>query len=165
MRADRQFPAPWYKEAWPWILMAGPAAVIVAGFFTLAIALMSDDGLVADDYYKRGLAVNQVLRRDERARELHLTATANFSDARVRVALQGISDAPQELRLRVIHPTRAGHDQTVILRASAPAVYDAALAPVDAETRRLVLEDLDSKWRLTGTWLKRQPAAVLSALP
>ena len=29
---------PWYREPWPWILMAGPAIVVVAGFATLFIA-------------------------------------------------------------------------------------------------------------------------------
>ena len=53
---------PWYREPWPWILMAGPAIVVVAGFATLAIAVKTDDGLVADDYYKQGLAINRVLR-------------------------------------------------------------------------------------------------------
>jgi len=43
---------PWYREPWPWILMAGPAAVIVAGIFTMTLAYRTEDGLVADDYYK-----------------------------------------------------------------------------------------------------------------
>ena len=52
---------PWYRDPWPWILMAGPAAVVVAGAITLWIAFASADGLVAGDYYKQGLAINQVI--------------------------------------------------------------------------------------------------------
>ena len=37
---------PWYKERWPWILMAGPAAVIVAGIVTVWLAVVSNDGAV-----------------------------------------------------------------------------------------------------------------------
>ena len=55
---------PWYREPWPWILMSGPAAVIVAGAVTTWMAFASADGLVADDYYKRGLAINAVLKRE-----------------------------------------------------------------------------------------------------
>ena len=55
---------PWYREPWPWLLMAGPAAVVVAGFATLWLAVSSNDGLVADDYYKQGLAINQTLQRE-----------------------------------------------------------------------------------------------------
>jgi len=27
---------PWYRERWPWILMSGPAAVLVAGSATIS---------------------------------------------------------------------------------------------------------------------------------
>ena len=33
---------PWYKERWPWLLMAGPAIVIVAGFITAWLAIVSN---------------------------------------------------------------------------------------------------------------------------
>ena len=52
---------PWYKERWTWLLMLMPATAIVAGFITLWLAITSFDGLVADDYYKQGLAINQTL--------------------------------------------------------------------------------------------------------
>ena len=61
---------PWYKEPWPWFLMAGPAIVIVAGFATAWLAIISNDGLVTDDYYKQGLAINQRLQRDHHASDL-----------------------------------------------------------------------------------------------
>jgi hypothetical protein len=41
-------PRPWYREPRPWILMAGPAAAVVAGAVTLWLALASADGIVAD---------------------------------------------------------------------------------------------------------------------
>ena len=44
---------PWYREPWPWLLMAGPATVLVAGAATTWIAFASADGLVAEDYYKQ----------------------------------------------------------------------------------------------------------------
>lgn len=51
-------PTPWYREPWPWLIMAGPAAVIVAGVYTTILAFSSTDGLAADDYYKQGLMIN-----------------------------------------------------------------------------------------------------------
>ena len=41
---------PWYKQFWPWALMAGPVTVIVAGFITLGLALHTPESLVVDDY-------------------------------------------------------------------------------------------------------------------
>jgi len=40
---------PWYKEPWPWIVMAPPAAAVLAGIATIWIAVASADGLVAED--------------------------------------------------------------------------------------------------------------------
>ncbi len=156
---------PWHREPWPWILMSGPAAVIVAGFFTLALAYRSEDGLVADDYYKRGLAINQVLSRDERARRLDLHASASLSGMRARVLLLGAAETLPELRLRLVHPTRSGRDQLVVLRAVAPATYEGTFAPLEGESRRLVLEDPQGTWRLTGTWISRRETATLGAAP
>jgi hypothetical protein len=52
---------PWYREPWPWILMSGPAVVVVAGVATAWIAFATADSLVAEDYYKRGLTINDRL--------------------------------------------------------------------------------------------------------
>ena len=38
----------WYKEPWPWLLMAGPAIVVVAGFFTLYLAISRPDPVYTD---------------------------------------------------------------------------------------------------------------------
>jgi len=67
--AAQQIP-PWYREPWPWLLMAGPVAVIFAGIATVWLAVVSSDGLVVDDYYKQGLAINQTLERGALAARL-----------------------------------------------------------------------------------------------
>jgi hypothetical protein len=163
MVPDRSQGKPWYREPWPWLLMAGPAAVIVAGLFTAVLAYRTEDGLVADDYYKQGLAINRVLKRDERTRELNLSAVASFAGDRVRVVLRDAGEAPRELRLRLIHPTRGGRDRSVSLHSAAPGVYDGTAAGIYGETRRLVLEDVGSSWRLIGTWNGGEEPAKLEA--
>ena len=145
-------PQPWHREPWPWILMAGPALVIVAGFVTLWLAIASDDGLVAEDYYKRGLAINQTLHRGQAARELGLSATVAFDEAAgtATVSMTGGANLPAVLSLRLVHPTRAVADQTLPLHRTGAGQYVAALdAPVGG--RRVVLiEDAARQWRLTG---------------
>ncbi|MGB7542874.1 MAG: FixH family protein [Burkholderiales bacterium] len=155
----------WYREPWPWLLMAGPAIVVVAGIFTAVLAVRSDDGLVADDYYRRGLAINQTLRREGRARELHLAATVSLSGTRMRITLRGTAEPPAALRLRLIHPTRAGRDETVALRHVAAGLYEGRFTPYPGEPRRLVLEDEYSNWRLPGAWNGRGSAIELGAMP
>jgi uncharacterized protein len=153
--------APWYRDRWPWILMSGPATVIVAGAFTTFLAVRSADGLVADDYYKRGLTINQTLARAERGRRLGLSASAAFSREAVRVRLAGpVRDGA--LRLTLAHPTVAGRDLRVELRrAGEPGLYEGALPAGAAAPRRLVLEDAAGVWRLSGTWNGLAGAAAL----
>ena len=40
----------------------------------LATAIRTDDGLVTDDYYKKGKAINMELRRDKQAFNMGLSA-------------------------------------------------------------------------------------------
>lgn len=52
---------PWWKFGYVWLLIAGPAAVVVAGFATLWLALANPETLVAEDYYRRGVEINRDL--------------------------------------------------------------------------------------------------------
>jgi len=146
---------PWYREPWPWLLMAGPALVVAASMITLWLAVKSDDGLVVDDYYKRGLAINQTLQRDHtavaRGYRAHLTWGAAAS-GRMRVTLSGAGTLPPALRLRIVHPTRAGLDQQVMLAAAGPGAYEAAVTAPRAGRWLVTIEDESRSWRLTGEW-------------
>ena len=93
---------PWYREPWPWILISGPAVVVVAGFVTLWLAVSSSDGLVAEDYYKQGLAINRVIEREEAAQKLGLTARIVPIPGRLVVRLSGTPGAhPPALFVRL----------------------------------------------------------------
>ena len=142
----------WYREPWPWLLMAGPAIVIVAGFYTLWLAIQSDDGLVADDYYKRGLAINQTLTRALRAQQLALGAHVELGagSSRIRVVLTGAGVMPPVLRLRLVHPTQAVADQIIELHAVAPGDYAGTRVAAVAGRRVVMLEDVERTWRLAG---------------
>lgn len=145
---------PWYKERWPWFLMAGPGVVIVAGFVTLWLAVVSNDGLVSDDYYKQGLAVNQSLQRDHQAGNLGLQGDVMRSGSNLRLLLRADSDAglPSEIVLKLAHPTRAGQDQLIKMSMEGPGFYSGTLA-ADVSGRWLVsIEDPAAKWRLQGEW-------------
>jgi len=145
---------PWYREPWPWLLMLAPAAAVAMGVVMVVLGLRTDDGLVVDDYYKRGLAINQVLDREARAAALGLQATLSFNPEgdRVRVLLSEGGARAARPTLRLVHPTRVGQDQTVALAPGAGGVLDGELAPVAPGTWRLVLEDSAGTWRLAGEW-------------
>ena len=113
---------PWYREPWPWILAAGPFIVVVAGIYTAWLAIKSNDGLVTDDYYKKGLAANQTIARNELAASLGLVAGVRIVGERMQVSLRSANSAfvmPMTLAVSISHPTRAGLDQTRVLTRDA----------------------------------------------
>ncbi|MEO7393193.1 MAG: FixH family protein [Ramlibacter sp.] len=55
---------PWWKFGYVWLVMAGPAAVVVAGFATLWIAVRMPDPVLSEDYYRRGLEINKTLAKE-----------------------------------------------------------------------------------------------------
>lgn len=61
-RSDASPAKPWWRHGLVWLVIAGPAIVIVAGFITLALALRTPDPLVAEDYYRRGIEINKTLQ-------------------------------------------------------------------------------------------------------
>lgn len=151
LRSNNQ---PWYKDRWPWILMAGPAVVIVAGFVTLWLAISSNDGLVTDDYYKQGLTVNQRLQRDHRAGSLGLQADIMRAGAGVRLLLtaEGAAKLPERIALKLAHPTRAGQDQLVVMAMEAPGFYSGKLSTEISGRWLVSIEDPLGQWRLQGDW-------------
>ena len=72
---DSTVARPWYREPWPWILAAGPLIVVIAGIYTAWLAVQSNDGLVTDDYYRKGLAANQTIARSDEAARMGLPAS------------------------------------------------------------------------------------------
>lgn len=65
--AEGAVAAPWWRFAHVWMLIAGPAIVVVAGFVTLWLAIRTPDPVLAEDYYQRGLNINQTLQENDRA--------------------------------------------------------------------------------------------------
>ena len=145
---------PWYKQRWPWFLIAGPAIVIVACIITIWLAIVSNDGLVTDDYYKQGLTVNQRLQRDHQASTLGLHADVMRSGLNVRLMLtaDAAANLPTALVLKLAYPTRAGQDQLVEMVSEGAGFYDGKLN-ADLHGRWLVsIEDPAGQWRLQGDW-------------
>jgi hypothetical protein len=66
MQNDNTQPgAPWWRHGHVWLIIAGPAAVVVAGLVTAWIAVQGADTLVAEDYYRRGVEINKTLAGDK----------------------------------------------------------------------------------------------------
>ena len=146
---------PWYKQLWPWLLMLGPATVIVAGVYTGWLAFSEQDAMVVDDYYKQGKAINQDLRRDRAASALGLSFHGYY-DA-VNGTLHGTLSsfgiaAPGKVRLYLTHATQPEKDLKIETQADSQGQFSVDLPMLERARWDLTLESEKRDWRLTGSW-------------
>ncbi len=144
---------PWYRQFWPWVLIALPGSAVAASLFTLYLAVTEPDGLVVDDYYRAGLAINRTLARDRLAARLGLHAEGRVDPATGRLALRllGVHGAAPPLRIAFLHPTRAGHDRRAGLSGGGEgAHYTGAVGRLQPGNWYVRLESADGRWRLLG---------------
>ncbi|MDH3453062.1 MAG: FixH family protein [Gammaproteobacteria bacterium] len=150
---DRSQARAWYREPYVWLLITFPTLAVVGGVAMIVIAVVSDDGLVVDDYYKRGKQINRVLARDRAAATLQLGAELFIdpqSIVRVRLYAGGDASLPERVGLSLAFATRAGIDQTVALyRAGASGYYAGELLRPLIEGRWYVQLQTEH-WRLVG---------------
>lgn len=142
----------WWRQPWPWFLMALPMSAIVGGIVTIWLAMRSADSLVSDDYYKEGLAIRQVLDRDAKAKALGIAATLNVQGGQVTLVLAGETGKPEPLQFHLVHTTRAEQDIVLSLQPGPDRHFVAALPAMQAGKRQLILEPADRSWRLMGEW-------------
>lgn len=143
---------PWYKQGWPWFLIAFPAIAVIAGVITLWLAMSSWDGLVVDDYYQEGKAIEKTIARSVRAREMGLSAQVTIRSDEIRIALtaaEGVA-IPPTLVVTVAHPTRGGQDQNLLLKRE-DGVFASPIEPLAAGRWLIQVEDESRTWRLNGT--------------
>ena len=57
---------PWWKFGYMWLVVGGPTVVVVASFITLWLAIRTPDPVIAEDYYQRGININQTLESPEK---------------------------------------------------------------------------------------------------
>lgn len=146
---------PWYAQRWPWLLMLGPALVLVAMAITTWLALDRPDALVVGDYYKKGKAINQDLRRDRVASALRLAVEMRYDPAAQR--LEGKFESfgrPMSTPFRVLlaHPTQPGKDLALDARPDVAGRFAVALASLERTHWQVVLEGGQRDWRLAGSW-------------
>ena len=55
---------PWWKFGHVWLVVSGPAVVVVASFITLYLAVTRPDPVVDGDYYRKGMEINKTLEQD-----------------------------------------------------------------------------------------------------
>lgn len=119
-------PKVWYKQFWPWFLIALPMTAVIGSMITINIAFTDADGLVKDDYYKEGLAMNMDIARKQNAENLGVTAKTRFNlqEGDISVTLNDASVGNlDKLLISLIHPTRSDNDMNIVLQRTADRRY------------------------------------------
>lgn len=162
---------PWYRQFWPWFLIAIPAMSVVSGLTMLTVAVRGADQMVVDDYYKHGLAINENIALDHYASERGLEATVRFDLETGEVfveSLRGDYPWPEALQLKLLHPMAEELDQTLILRHFEGG-YRADLEALPRHRYYLRLSPVElaaspGLWRLNGELdFSRQTSKALQA--
>lgn len=151
--ADAQFKnVPWFKQRWPWILISLPATSVVVGMVFLYFAVTTWDGLVVDDYYRQGRAIDRTIARSVHAADLGLVADLSIrsDNVTVRLSATGPDALPESLIVTIAHPTRGGQDQILRLSARGEGVFTGPVAPLSTGRWIIQLEDESRTWRLNG---------------
>ena len=55
---------PWWKFGLVWMVFSGPAIVVVAAFATLYLAVTRPDPVISEDYYRKGIEINNTQGKD-----------------------------------------------------------------------------------------------------
>ncbi len=158
--STRQAPSPWYRHAWPWLLMLPPAASVVVGTVLAYFALHVPLPLSVADYADIEATTAREFSADAAATALGLGARVVLragidGAARIDVEITSRADMPladdprlDDLVLSFEHPADPARDRRVPLHRDglhytgrvelAAAAYSLELAP---EARA---------WRLAG---------------
>ncbi len=154
---------PWYAHRWPWLLMVGPAAVILAGIYTGWLAFSQPDALVVDDYYKQGKAINQDLRRDHAAASLGLSADLRYDPAAGMLSGRLLGNGRPTagaIRVRMIHSTRPDQDISLEITPDRHGAFSVPLPMLERARWQVQIENTRRDWRLYGTWMWPQQTKI-----
>jgi hypothetical protein len=161
---------PWYRQFWPWFIIALPASAVVASLYTVSLAVRTTDSLVVTS--KDGVDVvtgrHLAAERIAAARGIRATLSIDSESGAIEAKLTADEavEWPKTLQLLFSHPAFADRDRRVTLTAAMPGsdgtpVWSGHFVDLPGGRWYVVLADGDT-WRLSSSW---SGAAVLQLEP
>jgi hypothetical protein len=166
----REDTKPWYRQFWPWFIIALPAAAVVGGLTTLWISMQTSDSLVvrSEDGVRnasdRRIAAERFASRAGLAAQIDIDHETGAVSAVLRSG--NLETVPASLEFELSHPAFADRDRAITLSIALPdpdgnPVWVGRLASVPEDRFYAVLRSGDT-WRLTAEW---QGEASLTLYP
>jgi uncharacterized protein len=160
---------PWYRQFWPWFIIAIPLSSVIAGIAMIIVAIDGADDMVIDDYYKEGLSINKRLKKLGMAKSLGISANIILIEQKVEVVLlyNSVEKTPkleskgeilgEPLKLKFHHATIEERDFQLMLQETRRGHYFATLTPEQLQSINakwhLQLSPFSENWQLAGSWI------------
>ncbi len=156
--SDLNSPNRWYQIPIVWLVWGIPLFSIVFTLSIVWISVKTYDGVVVDDYYRKGLEINRALERDERAARSQLEAHGRVEGSALSLQLQSNVNEkwPDILELGFYHPTLSYRDVIVSLRHVGLGLYSAN--NVSIALGKWNVATGTREWRLSGVYF--HPSAL-----
>lgn len=156
----REDTKPWYRQFWPWFIIALPASAVVAGLTTVWIAMQTSDSLVVRSEDGVTNAADRHMSAQRLASELGLAALVEIDRDTGTVAAVmrsgDLAEVPAALDFELSHPAFADRDQRITLSIAMPdkdgnPVWVGHFVTVPEGRFYAVLHAGDT-WRLSAEW-------------
>ncbi len=156
----REDTKPWYRQFWPWFIIALPASAVVGSLTTLWIAVQTSDSLVLRSEDGVRNASDRRIAAERFASELGLAVRLDIdlASGAVRAVMHSgnLDDVPVTLDLELSHPAFADRDLTLELTRARPdadghPVWVGHFVRIPAGRYYAVLRAGEA-WRLTAEW-------------
>ena len=166
---EREDTDPWYRQFWPWFIIALLSSSVIAGLTTVWIALQTSDSLVVQSDSGMQIVAARRVDAEQLAAELKLAALIDVDprtgavSATIRAGL--LQPPPAELQLEFTHPAFAERDQLLPLYRAQPdaqgnLVWSGHFVELPATGRWYVTLRSNDDWRLSAEW-RGEPQMLL----
>ncbi|QBY05852.1 hypothetical protein E2K93_16425 [Thalassotalea sp. HSM 43] len=142
---------PWYKEPWAYLVFILPLSAVVAGITTFIIANTDADTVVVDDYYKKGKAINQDIRKFKLAQKLGVRFDIKVTNDELVLKPTGIEKSFPMLNVNFYHSTLAHRDFSVKLTPDGKGWMRQRIDNDISGKWRIVVTPFDNQWKLQTT--------------
>lgn len=139
---------PWYKQFWPWLLIALPVFAVLRAVHTVYLMNQQSPDLVVDEYYSEGKAINQNLAKYKEAASRNLQGKILLAGNKAVLNFIANSALEDTIVLDFSHATLAINDFQVTAHRSGEAMYVAELPKTLDGKWSLVVHDKATQWKL-----------------
>ncbi|GLQ30085.1 FixH family protein [Litoribrevibacter albus] len=115
-----------WNQPWLWFTLAPLILSVVLGLTMLNISFHIQDGLVTDEYSKEGLAINEQIEKEVKAKDIQAEATISLDAESGELTLDftsQLTELPANLMIELVHPIIKDKDISVVLTHNSQGRY------------------------------------------